>query len=100
MVYVHRSIGDSYSGTNGPWHCCGAKEALGIVRLLYSDMLSVRLCWLGPTSTRCTFWRLLGDEGIWLEELTSGPISPQAPKVSGGVFVPLCHAPCMNLSEK
>jgi hypothetical protein len=30
-----------------PWRCRGAKEALGVVRLLYSDTLSVRLCRLG-----------------------------------------------------
>jgi hypothetical protein len=38
----------------GPWRCRGAKEALGVIRLLCSDTLSVRLCRLRPASTRCT----------------------------------------------
>jgi hypothetical protein len=38
----------------GQWCCHGAEEAPGIVQLLCSDTLSVRLCWLGPAFTRCT----------------------------------------------
>jgi hypothetical protein len=34
----------------GLWRCCGAEEALGIVRLLCSDTLRVRLCRLGLAS--------------------------------------------------
>jgi hypothetical protein len=69
----------------GQWCCRGAKEAPGVVRLLCSDTLSVRLCWLGPAFTRCTFWRLLGGEGSRLKGLTCGPKSPRAPEASGGV---------------
>jgi hypothetical protein len=57
----------------GPWRCRGAKEALGIVRLLYFDTLRVRLCWLGLASPRWTFWSLLGGEGGRLQGLTRGP---------------------------
>jgi hypothetical protein len=60
----------------GPWPCRGAKEALAVVRLLYYDPLSVRLCRLVPGSTRCTFWRLLGGEGSQLKGLTRGLRSP------------------------
>jgi hypothetical protein len=84
--------GRSCSGVDGPWHCRGAKKALGIIWLLCSDTLSVRLCWLGPASTRCGFWRLLGGEGIRLEGLMSGPESPRAPKASRGVC-PLVSRP-------
>jgi hypothetical protein len=49
------------------------EEAPGIVRFFCSDTLSVRLCRFESASTRCTFWRLLGGEGNWLEGLTSGP---------------------------
>jgi hypothetical protein len=63
----------------GPWRCRGAKEALGNVRLLYSDTLHVRLCWLGPASPRWTFWSLLGGEGGQLQGLTRGPRGLQAP---------------------
>jgi hypothetical protein len=50
----------------GPWWCRGAEEALGIVRLLYSDTLRVRLCQLGLASPMWAFWSLLGGEGGWL----------------------------------
>jgi len=63
----------------GPWRCCGAKEALGIVRLLCSDTLHVMLCQLGPASPWWTFWSLLGGEGGRLEGLMRGPGSPRAP---------------------
>jgi hypothetical protein len=99
IVCMRRSPGGSRRGVNGPWCCRGAREALGIVRLLYSDARTVRLCQLGPISTRCTFWRLLSGEGKRLARLTSGPGSPRAPEATRGVFVPLCHAPCMTLSE-
>jgi hypothetical protein len=39
----------------GPWRCRGTEGALGIIRLLCSDMLGVRLCRLGPAFARCTF---------------------------------------------
>jgi hypothetical protein len=100
MVYVRQSPRGSCSGADGPWRYRRAKEALGVVRLLCFDMLSVRLCRLGPASARCTLWRLLGDEGIRLEEPTSGPRSPRAPEASGGVFVPLCHGLCVTLLEE
>jgi hypothetical protein len=85
MVYMHQSLGGSCGGADGSWHCRGAEEDLGVVRLLSSDTLSVRLCWLGPASTRCTIWRLL-REGIWLEGLTRRPESPRAPEDSGGIY--------------
>jgi hypothetical protein len=69
----------------GQWRCHGAEEALGVVRLLCSDTLSVRLCRLRLASPRCTFWRLLGGEGGQLEGLTRGPRSPRAPRASEGV---------------
>jgi hypothetical protein len=56
--------------------CHRAEEALGIVRLLCSDTLRERLRQLGPTSPGCTFWRLLGGEGGWLNKLTCGLGSP------------------------
>ena len=76
----------------GLWQCRRAEEALGIVRLLYSDTLSVKQCWFGPTSTRCTLWSFLGGEGIQLKGLMSEPESPRAPGVGGGIC-PLmsCH---------
>jgi hypothetical protein len=46
---------------------------LDVVRLLCSDTLRVRLCWLGPASPRWTFWSLLGGEGGRLQGLTRGP---------------------------
>jgi hypothetical protein len=67
MVYMRQSLGGSCSGVEGPWRYRGAEETLGIVWLLCSDTLSVRLCRLGPVSTMCTFWSLLGGEGIRLE---------------------------------
>jgi hypothetical protein len=60
----------------GPCRCRGAEEALGIVRLLCSDTLHVRLCRLGLASHRWTFWSLLGGEGGRLQGLTCGPRSP------------------------
>jgi hypothetical protein len=54
-TYMHQSLGGFCSGVDGPWRCHGAEEALNVVRLLCSDTLSVRLCRLGPSSTRCTF---------------------------------------------
>jgi hypothetical protein len=65
----------------GPWRCRGAEEALGVIGLLCSDTLRVRLCRLGPASPGWTFWSLLGGEGGWLQGLTHGPGSPRA---SGG----------------
>jgi hypothetical protein len=62
-----------------PWRCHRAEEVSGIVRLLCSDTLSVRLCRLRPASPRSAFWRILGGEGGRLEGLTCGPGSPQAP---------------------
>jgi hypothetical protein len=44
----------------GSWRCHGAEEALGIVRLLCSDTLCVKLCQLGPAS-------LGGLSGVFLE---------------------------------
>jgi hypothetical protein len=67
------------------WRCRGAEEALGVIRLLCSDTLSVKLCRLGLASTRFAFWRLPDGEGGRLEGLTHGPGSPRAPKFSGGV---------------
>jgi hypothetical protein len=67
----------------GPWWCRGAKEALGIIRLLYSDTLRVRLCRLGLASPRRTFWSLLGGEGGQLQGLTRGPESLRAPRGHG-----------------
>jgi hypothetical protein len=32
----------------GSWRCRGAEEVLGVIRLLCSDTLRVRLCRLGP----------------------------------------------------
>jgi hypothetical protein len=49
------------------------KKALGVVWLVCSDTLSVMLYQLGPASTRCAFWKLLGDEGNRSEGMTSGP---------------------------
>ena len=63
----------------GLWRCRGAKEALGIVRLLYSDILRVRLRRLGPASPRWTFWNLLGGEGGRLLGLMREPWSLRAP---------------------
>ena len=57
MVYVPHSLGGSYSNMDGPWRYCGVREAMGIIGMLY-DALTVVLCWLGPTSTTCNFWRL------------------------------------------
>jgi hypothetical protein len=99
MVYMHRSLGESCSGVGGPWRCRGAEEALGIVRLLCSNTLSVRLFWLGPTSTRCTFSRLHGGESIRLEGLTSGPGSPE-PLKPWGDLTPCVTCPCMTLSAE
>jgi hypothetical protein len=81
----------------GPWQCHGAEEALGVIRLLYSDTLRVRLCRLGPASPRWTFWSLPGGEGGRLQELTCGPRSRLAPG-GQGKLVFLCHTPCMTLS--
>ena len=71
----------------GLWRCRGAEEALGIVRLLCSNTLNVRLCRLGPDFSRCAFWRLLGGEGSRLEGLTRAPGSSRAPEASRGVFL-------------
>jgi hypothetical protein len=60
-------------------------------------MLSDMLCWLRPVSTRCTFRRFLGGEGIQLEGLSSGLGSPWSRRRG---FVPLCHAPYATLSEE
>jgi len=60
----------------GPWRCRGAEEDLRVVRLAYSDTLSVRLCRLGPVSPRRAFWSLLGGEGGRLEGQAHGPESP------------------------
>jgi hypothetical protein len=68
---------------HGPWWCLGAKEALGVVRLLYSDTLRVRLCRLGPAFPSWTFWSLLGGEGGWLQGLTRGPRSPKPLEAKG-----------------
>jgi hypothetical protein len=88
MVYMRRSPGGRCSGVDGPWRCCGAEEALGIVRLLYSDALTVMLCRLGPDSTRCTFRRL----PWWWRHTAWGADErarePWAPKAIGG-FCPL-----------
>ena len=81
----------------GLWWCHGAKEALGVVRLLYSDTLRVRLCRLGSASPRWTFWSLLGGEGGRLQRLTCGPRSRPSP-VGCGKLVFFCHAPCVTLS--
>jgi hypothetical protein len=99
MVYVRRSPGGSCSGVDGPWRCCGAEQTLGVVRLLCSDTLSVRMCRLGPAATRYTFWRLLRGEGNRLEGLMSGPGSPR-PLKPVEEFVFLRHAPCVTLSEE
>jgi hypothetical protein len=81
-----------------PWGH-GAEEALGVVWLLCSDTLRVRLCRLGPTSTRWTFWSLPGSEGGWLQGLTRGPRS--RPALGGRrKLVFLCHAPCVTMLRK
>jgi hypothetical protein len=79
----------------GPWRCRGAEKALGVVRLLYSNTLSVRLCRLGPTSPGCAFRRLLGGKGGQFEGLTRGPGSPQTPSGRGGVCL-LASRPVRN----
>jgi hypothetical protein len=56
----------------GPWRCRGVKEALGVIRLLCSHTLHVRLCQLRLASPRWTFWSLLGGEGGRLQGLTRG----------------------------
>jgi hypothetical protein len=77
MVYVRRSLGESCSCIDGPGVVVELKKLdLGIIWLLCSDMLSDMLCWLRPVSTRCTFRRFLGGEGIQLEGLSSGLGSP------------------------
>jgi hypothetical protein len=84
---------------DGPWRCCGAEQTLGVVWLLCSDTLSVRMCRLGPAATRYTFWRLLRGEGNRLEGLMSGPRSPR-PLKPVEEFVFLRHTPCVTLSEE
>jgi hypothetical protein len=62
----------------GPWRCLGAEEGLGVIWLLYSDTLRVRLCHLGPSSPGEAFWSLLGGGGGRLQGLMHGPKSPRA----------------------
>ena len=81
----------------GLWQCRGAKEALGIVRLLYSDTLRVRLCRLGLASPRWTFKSLLGGKGGQLQGLTCGPRSRLAPR-GRRKLVFLCYALFVTLS--
>jgi hypothetical protein len=76
------------------WQCGGAKEALGLIWLLCSDTLSVRLCRLGPASPRCAFWRLLSGIGGRLVELMCRPRSPQALRCCGGTCLLVSHMPC------
>jgi hypothetical protein len=83
----------------GLWRCCGVEEALGVIRLLCSDTLSVRLCQLGLGSTRCTLWRILGGEGSQLEGMTCGPRSLE-PLKPAEEFVFLRDASCMILSTE
>jgi hypothetical protein len=82
-----------------PWWCRGAKEASGVVRLLCSDTLRVRLCRFGPVSPRWTLWNPLGGEGGRLQGLTHGPRSHPAPGGRGKIVF-LCHALCVTLSRK
>jgi hypothetical protein len=72
---------------------------LGVVRLLCSDTLHVRLCRLGPASPRWMFSSLLGGEGGQLQGLTRGHGSHPVPG-GHGKLVFLCHALCVNLSQK
>jgi hypothetical protein len=83
----------------GPWRCRGAKEALDVIRLLCSDILCVRLCWLVPASPRWTFWSLLGGEGGRLQGLSRGPRNRPA-RGGSRKLVLLCHAPCVTLLRK
>jgi hypothetical protein len=69
----------------GPWRCRGAKEALGVVRLLCSDTLRVRWCRLGSASPKWTFWSLLGGKEGWLQGLMCGPRSRLALEAAGSL---------------
>jgi hypothetical protein len=74
---------------HGLWQCRGTEEALGVVRLLFSDTL--RHCVSGCISLDrsppgVTFWSLLGSEGGQLQGLMRGPRSPRAPRGRGKVL--------------
>ena len=52
MVYMRQSPRGCYCGMDGPWCCRGVRGALGAVRLLCPDALTIRGCRLGLASTR------------------------------------------------
>jgi hypothetical protein len=99
MVYMRRSLGGSCSGTLWTMAVSWSQKSLGVVQLLCSDTLHVRLCRLGPVYPRWTFWSLLGDEGGRLQGLTRRLGSSPAPG-GRGKLVFLCHAPCVTQSRK
>jgi hypothetical protein len=99
MVYMCWSPRGPCNGVVWTVAISWSRRSSGVARLLCSDTLSVRLCQLGPASTKCTFWRLLGGEGSRLEGLTRRPISPQAPEASRGVCFLVSHL-CMTLLEE
>ena len=76
----------------GPWWCCGVEEALGVIQLLCSDTLRVRLCRLGPASPRWTFWSPLGGERDWLQGLMRGSRAAQPLEAVGSLSS--CVMPC------
>jgi hypothetical protein len=94
MAYMRRSLGGSCSGSMWTVAMSWSRRSFGVVRLLCSDMLSVKLCRPGLISTRCTFSRLLGGEVGRFEGLMRSPKSPRAPNACGGICLLALRSVC------
>jgi hypothetical protein len=77
-----------------PSRCRGADEALGVVRLLCSNTLRVRLLSAWTGLSQVPFRSLLGGEGGRLQRLTLEPGSPRAPGGHGGVCLLVSRPVC------
>ena len=83
----------------GPWQCRGAEEALVVIRLLCFDTLSVKICRLGPVSTRSASggFLVLKEAGLRHWRTCLEALEPLKPAEE---FVFLCHAPYVTLSKE
>jgi hypothetical protein len=68
MVYMCRSLGGCCSSVVWTIKVSWSRRSIGVIRLLCSNTLCVRRCWLGPASPGSD----LQESSWWQRRLASG----------------------------